>query len=290
MQQNWAIVLLYLFLTGNLLLASWLLQPGILLLIYSISRAFGRRPRSTPFQSVTRDYQFGIIITVHRETEFIGPIVDSLLKQSHHRFNVYVVADGCDTRRLHFRDPRIHILKPPSPLNDQMASLDYGLRHLDKKDEVLVIFDPDNLAHPEYLRTLNAWYNSGFRAVYGRMCSKNTESTYAQIDSCGAALTNFLDRDSRSLLGLSVTISGSGVSVHRELYNNVHYDQRSTTGGFDKQLQMSIARDGSLIVYAQEAVFYDEKVSDGQNFERQRVRWIAAYFKFVGQAFHLLLT
>ena len=280
----------YAYLALQVLLASWLVQPLILLLVYGITRLLGIRPHPTPFHSVTRDYQFGIVITAHRETAFLPPIIDSLLKQTHTRFNVYIVADDCDTSRLVFRDPRIHILRPPVPLHDQLASLDFGWRHLDRQDEVLIIFDPDNLVHPDFLRTLNAWYNSGYRAVVGHMQSKNRETTYAQIDGWGASLSNFMERDMRSLLGLSPNISGSGISVHKEVYDIIHYDRRSRTGGFDKQLQMGTVKAVHRIAYARDALFYDEKVGDSHNFERQRIRWIAAHFKFLGNAFHLLLT
>ncbi|GGB16013.1 glycosyltransferase [Puia dinghuensis] len=288
--QKTLLILWGIYLAYQVFLASYLVQPFLLLLIYSVSKALGIRPRSTPYESVTRDYQFGIIITAHQSTEFIPPIVDSLLKQTYDKFNVYVVADDCDVRQLRYFDPRIHILVPPAPLHDQVASLEYGLRQLSNNDEVVVIFDPDNLAHPDFLRVLNVWYNNGFRAVYGHMQSKNKSTTYAQIDNWGAALSNFMERDMRSLLGLSVNISGSGISVHKAVYGNIQYDQRSRTGGFDKHLQIDVAKGVDRIAFAREAIFYDEKVSDAGNFERQRIRWIAAHFKFLGNAFGLLFT
>lgn len=289
MQHPW-IILWYLYLAAQLFLVSFLFHPFILLLIYAGTRLLGLRPRPTPFRAIRKQYQFGIVITAHRETDLIPPIIDSLLKQTHRRFNVYVVADDCDIRHLHFRDTRIHLLKPPTALNDQMASLNYGLQHLTDQDEVLVIFDPDNLVHPDFLHTLNAFYNSGCSAVCGRMRSKNSQAAYEQIDSMGASLSNFIERDMRSLLGLSSNISGSGISVHKHLYRTIEYDERSKTGGFDKQLQLGIVKNIRRIAYARDAVFYDEKVGDGQNFERQRIRWIAAHFKFLGNAFDLLWT
>src|SRR5262249_47748884 len=153
----------------------------------------------TPYHAIQKDYQFGIIITAHREADHIPPIVDSLLKQTHKRFNIYVVADNCDTSHLVFHDTRVHILKPPTPFNDQLASLDYGWRHFSDKDEVLIIFDPDNLVHPGSLRSLNAWYNTGYLAVCASMRSKNSDSVYSRIDNWGATLSDFIERDMRSL-------------------------------------------------------------------------------------------
>ena len=281
---------LYLYLGLQAILASWLIQPFFLLLIHAIGKIIGIRPARNSFNTPAKDYTFGILITAHQQTDFLPPIVDSLLKQTYTRFNVYIVADDCDISQLNFTDPRIRILVPPSAFHDQVASLQYGLRHLAEQDEVLVIFDPDNLVHPNFLRTLNAWYNEGYQAVQGNLQSKNKEGVYAQLDSLGVLMGNFLERDVRSMLGLSVNIWGCGVSVKKEVVQKIIFDAKSRMGGFDKHMQAEIARNVDRIGYACDAIVYDEKVDDGHNFERQRIRWIAAYFKFLGEAFRLLLA
>jgi cellulose synthase/poly-beta-1,6-N-acetylglucosamine synthase-like glycosyltransferase len=278
------IVLLYLYLGLQVILASWLVQPFILLLLHGIGKIIGVSPSHiptigpvhSPTDASEKDFTFGILITAHQQTDFLPPIVDSLLKQTYTRFNVYIVADDCDISQLNFPDPRIHVLVPGSPLHDQVASLQYGLRHLAERDEVLVIFDPDNLVHPNFLYTLNSWYNQGYQAVQGNLQSKNKEGVYAQLDSLGVLMGNFLERDVRSMLGLSVNIWGCGISVKKEVYQKIIFDAKSRTGGFDKHMQTEIARNVSRIGYAREAIVYDEKVDDGYNFERQPIRWIAA--------------
>jgi cellulose synthase/poly-beta-1,6-N-acetylglucosamine synthase-like glycosyltransferase len=281
---------LYIYLGLQVILASWLIQPFFLLLIHAIGKMIGIRPVRTSNGTEAKDYSFAVLITAHQQTEFLPPIVDSLLKQTYTRFNVYIVADDCDISQVHFTDPRIRILVPPAPLHDQVASLQYGLRHLADRDEVLVIFDPDNLVHPDFLRTMNAWYNKGYQAVQGSLQAKNKEGVYAKLDSLGVLMGNFLERDIRSMLGLSVTIWGCGVSVKKEVFQKIIFDSKSRMGGFDKHMQAEIASNVDRIGYAREAIVYDEKVDDGHNFERQRIRWIAAYFKFLGKAFRLLLT
>jgi cellulose synthase/poly-beta-1,6-N-acetylglucosamine synthase-like glycosyltransferase len=281
-------LLITLYRIAQAIIASYLLQPFILLIIYAICKLRGLRAGATPPLQPSRHYRFGILITVHDETDFIPPIIDSLLKQTYPFFNVYVVADLCNIDDMHFSDNRIHLLSPPHPLNSQVASLEYGFRHFDAGDEVVVIFDPDNLVHPRFLDVLNNWYNAGYLAVQGDLRSKNEKGVYARIDELGVALSKFVDRISRSMLTLSVHIWGCGVSIHRTIYEKITYDKKSLTGGFDKQLQADLVISVPRIAFAAEAVFYDEKVDDGQNFEQQRIRWIAAYFKFLGTAFSVL--
>jgi cellulose synthase/poly-beta-1,6-N-acetylglucosamine synthase-like glycosyltransferase len=272
----------------QLSIALYLLQPFVLLIFYAIRKRRGILPGRTPVVTPVRNYQFGIIITAHDEIGFIPPILDSLLKQTYPCFNVYVVADACNIGDLHYSDSRIHLLSPLFPLNSQIASLEYGFRHFQDQDEICVIFDPDNLVHPRFLEVMNSWYNAGYLAVQGNLKAKNQEGVYSRIDGLGMRFGSFVDRESRSMFDLSVNIWGCGVSIHRSIYEKITYDEKSLTGGFDKHMQVELALNVPRIAFAAEAVFYDEKVDDGHNFEQQRIRWIAAYFKFLPQAFSVL--
>jgi cellulose synthase/poly-beta-1,6-N-acetylglucosamine synthase-like glycosyltransferase len=49
-------------------------------------------------------------------------------------------------------------------------------------------------------------------------------------------------------------------------------------GGFDKELELTMLRDGIKIEYLVDAVVLDEKVQDKAVFENQRKRWLAAQF------------
>lgn len=290
------------------LVASWLLQPSFLLLYYTIFKSARGHPRPTPLQSprhqpaplpsphptplqpYTRQFKFGIIVTAHAETDFIPPIVDSLLQQTYPFFNVYVVADACNVSDLHYTDDRIHILTPLVPLNAKVASLEYGYRHFRDADEICVVFDSDNLVHPHFLEVLNKWYNAGYLAVQGNLQAKNQDGVYARIDGLGMMLANFVDRIARSMLGLSANIWGCGISVHRSIYSKIAYDEKSHTGGFDKHMQAELVLKVPRIAFAADAIFFDEKIDDGPNFERQRIRWIGAYFKFLGKSFSVLFA
>src|ERR1700761_8163314 len=97
-------ILWYVYVLVQAFLASFLIQPFVLLLLYWLAKAFTRE--KTP-EKPAKKYQFAIIITSHQDTTFIPPIVDSLLKQSYPHFNAYVVADDCDISDLRYDDPRI---------------------------------------------------------------------------------------------------------------------------------------------------------------------------------------
>ena len=162
----------YLFLALQVLLASFLLQPFILLSIDIGMKLFAPPLRAVRKPTIRKKYRFGIVITAYRETDFLLPIIDSLVRQTYPHFQVYIVADDCDTSRLRFEDPRITLLSPPVSLNSKNRSIAYAMEYFSDADEVLVIFDPDNLVHPRYLEILNTWYNRGYLAVQGNLRQK----------------------------------------------------------------------------------------------------------------------
>ena len=123
--------------------------------------------------------------------------------------------------------------------------------------------------------------------MQGNLQSKDMTNRYEKMDSLGVIFNNFVDRETRSALGYSVNILGCGVSVYRNIYQKISYNNLSLTGGFDKHMQLEIVRNVRRIAYAEEAILYDEKVSDSENLERQRTRWINSWFKFLGEALRL---
>ncbi len=285
------LTLWYLYLFIQVCFATFLLQPFFLLAVYAIRKMIRPAAKKQAGAPSFRNFQFGVIVTVHKESKFIHPIVDSLLKQTYSAFNVYVVADDCEVAALpRFTDPRIQVLSPGQPLNSNTRSIQFALQHFQPADEVMVIFDPDNLVHARFLEVLNQYYNKGYEAVQANMLAKNADSLYERIDSVGVIFNNFVDREVRNELNLSVNTWGCGVSLKRSVYEKIHYDTRSTFGGFDKHLQSEIVKNIPRLAYAEEAIFYDEKISSGASLEKQRARWIRSYFKFLPDAFSVFFT
>jgi len=281
-------ILLILFIVVQSLIALYLLIPFFSLLVYALVRLF--RVRS-PFQKrpflTDKQYEFGIIITAHQETEFIFPLVDSLLKQTYPSFYVYVVADDCDTKDLTFSDPRIIVLNPNPPLNAKVKSIHHGITSFIRKHDAVIIFDSDNLVHPSFLQVMNDHFRKGYKVVQADFKPKNTDSNYARMDAVGDMFNFFTEREVRMCIGLSATIWGSGVAFARELYDGIEY--RDLLGGFDKKLQAHLVQSVDRIAFAPEAILFDEKISTGQSLETQRTRWIHAYFKYFKESFQIFL-
>jgi cellulose synthase/poly-beta-1,6-N-acetylglucosamine synthase-like glycosyltransferase len=282
-------ILLVLFLLVELVLAFYLLLPFFFLLSYGILKlfraktAFERQPDLTD-----KNFEFGIIITAHQETQFVIPLVDSILKQEYKHFYVYIVADDCNTSELQFNDERIRVLKPEPALHSKIKSIHYGLSEFTGQHDAVIILDADNLIHPSFLSVMNQYFRKGYKVVQADFKPKNTDTHYARMDAIGDMFNFFLEREARMWLNLSAAIWGSGVAIDLALYKEVQY--ADFLGGFDKKLQSHLVRRVKRIAFAPAAILYDEKITSGKSLENQRTRWISSYFKYFGESLNILFT
>ena len=278
-------ILWFLFYILNIVLAIYLLLPVFLFLVHWLLPSSGKLLERRYPKQTDKEFDFAAIITAHQDIKLIPPLVDSFLKQDYRNFIVYVIADDCDISSLQYHDERIKIIKPGIPFHAKIKSIHFAVKSFERKHDVLVIFDSDNLVHPKYLSTLNSYFQRGFRAVQTHMLSKNIDSTYAKLDSVGHIYHTFLERQIKMDLGLTSAILGLGIAIDLNLYNEIMYTNQ--LGGFDKKLQVQLAKKLSTIAFAQDAIVYDEKVDDGEALEKQRTRWIFTYFTYFGDSLKL---
>ncbi|MBL7828805.1 MAG: glycosyltransferase [Saprospiraceae bacterium] len=244
-----------------------------------------------------RRFDYACIITAYKNAAIAEPLVLSLLQQSYSNFTIYLVADECEAHQFQTRDERFVLLKPEEPLRLKAKSILYATRHFKHTHDYIVIFDADNLAHPDFLEKINAYASVGFKSIQGRRTAKNLDTNYAALDSLGEHYKNYLERQAPFMLGGSAVISGSGMATETALYK-AYLNSREIQEGQhqwkkmlqeDKILQNFILRQGDRIAYAREAVVYDEKVSDARAVETQRSRWLYSYFQNIPNALGLLV-
>ena len=281
-------ILFILFLLIQVFIAIYFLIPPGFTFMYFLRKLFGAHHPVDKMPFLTdRKFDFGIIVTAHEQTEFISPLVDSVLKQDYPNYHIYIVADACDISELHFNHEQVTMLRPETPLNSKIRSIDFAIGHFKKEHDAMLILDSDNLIHPGFLSVMNGYFQKGFRAVQADFKAKNTDSVYARMDAIGDAFNFFVEREMRMELGLSAAIWGSGIVIDLKLYKEVIY--HNFLGGFDKKLQAHLIQRLPWIGFAKDAILYDEKISSGKSLENQRTRWINAQFKYFRLGFSLFM-
>lgn len=280
-----------------ILLALWLMAQLLYPFVTVLAgRLWGRERLQTNGQAAAGP-DYACIITAYKNAGIAKPLVQSLLAQTHRQYHIYLVADECPAFDFGIEDIRFTLLYPDPPLRLKVKSIEYAMARFVRPHEYTVVFDADNLAHPDFLKELNPYVASGYRCIQGQRTAKNLDTNYAALDSLGEHYKNYLERYLPWLLGGSAVISGSGMATETTLYQ-AYIDSPEITSGKerwkkmlqeDKILQNFLLFQDCRIAYARRAIVYDEKVDSGSAVQTQRSRWLFSYFQNLPNSGGLLL-
>ncbi len=234
-----------------------------------------------------KEFDYACIITAYKNAEITRPLIESLVKQNHKKHHIYLVADNCDLTGFDLEHEKLTVFCPDPPLNLKVKSIIHAVENFVRDHDYIAVFDGDNLAHPNFLTEINKYANNGYRSIQGQRTAKNLDTFYACADSLGEFYKNYIDRYVPYRLGSSSVISGSGMAVEADLYKSYLYSPEIEEGKHlwkkmlqeDKILQNVLLAKKERIVYAWNAVVYDEKVTSGDQVQTQRGRWIYSYFQ-----------
>ena len=238
-------------------------------------------------KKVKQSFDFACIITAYKNVSITEHLVQSLLRQSYQNFHVYLVADECNPNDFSFTDERLTVLYPNPSLRLKAKSIIHAMDNFIRPPDYTVVLDADNLVHPQFLEEINLYANQGFRSIQGQRTAKNLDTIYACADSTGEFYKNFVERYVPYMIGSSSVISGSGMAVKAQLYK-AYLDSPEIQQGKemwkkmlqeDKILQNFLLRQDEKIVFAKNAIVYDEKVTTANQVETQRSRWLYSYFQ-----------
>lgn len=247
---------------------------------------FGRE-KLNPKIKTEEQFDYGVIITAYKNVKIARGLVDSLLKQKYDKLHIYLVADECEQADWDFEHEKLTVFFPDPSLRLKAKSIIHAMENFVRDHDYTAVFDADNLADPEFFTVINKYAQHGHRSIQGQRTAKNLNTKFAKADALGEFYKNHIDRYAPYLIGSSSVISGSGMAVKTDLYwaylqgpdIQAGKEQWKKMLQEDKILQNFLLRKNEKIVYALEAVVYDEKVTTGDQVETQRSRWLFSYFQ-----------
>ncbi len=272
--------LLWVFYSVQIILLIFLLFP----FLNTFVGLFLSRAKVKSSADSVKDTDFAIIITAYKDVLITLPSVDSLLKQKYSNYHIYLVADNCTPLEYPLSSDKLSVLFPSPFLNSKTKSILHAIENLSSTHDYIVIFDPDNLAHPDYLNEINRFCSKGYRAIQGRRAPKNLDTVYSRIDALSDYYYNHTQRLIPFLLGSSATIAGSGMAIESKTYTRMVQEienenlSKPIIVAEDKMLQNKLVLEDNIIAYAPDAIVYDEKTSSGAQVTQQRTRWLNSYF------------
>jgi cellulose synthase/poly-beta-1,6-N-acetylglucosamine synthase-like glycosyltransferase len=233
--------------------------------------------------AVKKSRNFAVLIPCYQEDEVIIEVINHAINQAYPNYDVVVIADN-------FQASSIEILKAlPIILYNEIfdistktRALNFALRHLpDNKYDAVVILDADNIMEEGFLDRMNESFEMGYLAVQGHRVAKNTNTNFALLDAISEEINNRIFRKGHRALGLSSALIGSAMAFEYSFFKNLMKDIE-VVGGFDKEIELRLLRDGYKIEYRDDAYVYDEKVQNIKVFTKQRRRWLSAQFHYFG--------
>jgi cellulose synthase/poly-beta-1,6-N-acetylglucosamine synthase-like glycosyltransferase len=150
--------------------------------------------------------------------------------------------------------------------------------------DIALILDADNVMESRFLLKINQAFEDGYEIVQGHRVAKNLNTPFAVLDAISEEINNSIFRKGHRAVGLSSALIGSGMAFSYPMFRK-RMQEIHAIGGFDKELELTLLRDGKKIEYLNDALVYDEKVQKVEVFENQRRRWLSAQFVYFGRFF-----
>ena len=266
----------------------WLLlaASGAYILFFALVSTLWKKPVSRLSEYLTdqirnlrtdRYYKYLILYPAYNEDRVIVHSVRTFISQyyPYHSFHVAVISDHMqpETNEQLAQLP-ITLLQPVFEKSSKAKAMQYAMSQIKESYDYVVILDADNVVNADFLDQLNEVCAKGYKAIQCHRCAKNSNNDIAVLDGVSEEINNTIFRKAHNRIGLSSALIGSGMCFDFKWFKENVY--KLTTAGEDRELEALLLRQGVYIHYEADIPVFDEKVSNKDNFQKQRLRWMTA--------------
>ena len=225
-----------------------------------------------------KSHTFLVLFPAYNEDRVIVNSVHTFLGQyyPYEDFHVCVISDHMqpETNEKLSQLP-ITLLQPVFEKSSKAKAMQYAMDYFKSRDfDYIVILDADNVVGSDFLDKLNGVCQKGYQAIQCHRCAKNANNDIAVLDGVSEEINNTLFRKAHNRIGLSSALIGSGMAFDYLWFRENVY--RLSTAGEDRELEALLLKQKIHIHYEADIHVFDEKVSNTDNFQKQRLRWMTA--------------
>ena len=220
--------------------------------------------------------KFLILYPAYNEDRVIVNAVEHFLEQDYPKshYTVTVISDHMQPETNDYLSTLpIKLLKPTFEKSSKAKAMQYAINEIHGEFDNVVILDADNVVRPEFLSQLNVLCTV-YDAIQCHRCAKNADNDVAVLDGASEEINNTIFRKAHNRLGLSSALIGSGMCFSYKLFKENVF--KLSTAGEDREMEAILLHQEVFIKYAPDIHVFDEKVSNKDNFQRQRMRWMTA--------------
>lgn len=228
--------------------------------------------------------RFAVMVCAHNEEAVVGPLVENLrmLDYPDDLYDIFVVADNCTDKTAEVA--RVAGATVYERYNANEVGKGYAMGWMfdnifamDTQYDAVVIFDADNLVHPEFLLEMNHHLRKGESVIQGYLNAKNPEDTWvAGTFAIAFWMVNHMWHLSKYNLGLSTALGGTGMCIRMDILKKYGWECDGLTE--DMEFSMKLLTHGIKTCWAHDAIVYDEKPLTFMQSWRQRKRWAQGHF------------
>lgn len=234
-------------------------------------------------------YKFLVLYPAYNEDRVIINSVKTFVSQyyPYENFHLAVISDHMqpETNELLAQLP-ITLLQPVFEKSSKAKALQYAISYFEEMKgkmtgnktvgdfDFVVILDADNVVNSDFLDRLNSECAKGYKAIQCHRCAKNSNNDIAVLDGVSEEINNTIFRKAHNRIGLSSALIGSGMCFDYKWFKDNVF--KLTTAGEDRELEALLLKQGIYIHYEPDIPVFDEKVSNKDNFQKQRLRWMTA--------------
>ena len=256
----------------NYLLDLVLIPMQVIIVIYTVYYfilAVVGMWRSRVHKNYTPKNSFAIVVCAHNEEAVVGELVKNLrsLDYPNELYDIFVVADNCTDKTAEVASAagaNVHVRE-----NKQEVGKGYAMgwmfdrvEKMERKYDAFLIFDADNLVHPQFMLEMNDHLEKGESVIQGYLNSKNpTDSWVAGTFSIAFWMVNHMWHLAKYRIGLSTALGGTGMCIRTSIIREYGWDCNSLTE--DMEFSMKLLTHGIRTCWGHAAIVYDEKVCVG---------------------------
>lgn len=257
----------------------WIFMAGSVayVFIFAIISIFHRSTSKRKEEDKGNQNSFLILFPAYKEDAVIVKSVSKFLNQDYpsEKYHVVVISDhNSHSTNAELQNLGAEVIIPTFINSSKAKALKLAVKKNILPYDFVIILDADNIVESNFLKELNQSCLQGYRAIQCHRCAKNADNDIAALDGISEEINNNIFRKAHNAIGLSAALIGSGMCIdYRWFAQNV---DKLSTAGEDKELEALLICDNIYIKYENTILVYDEKVSNNDNFQRQRKRWLTA--------------
>lgn len=234
--------------------------------------------KKNKIEKYAQKHKFKILVACRNEDAVIASLIESINHQNYPKemYELCIIPNNCTDNT---QEIALSLGARVIPCNEEIKCKGDALRYAfgiltQEEFDGYIVFDADNVVHPNFLARMNDACCQGFRVAQGYRDSKNPSDNWISGSySIYYWMQNFFFNKARMNIKASASINGTGFMVKKEVIDQHGFDTVTLTEDVEFTAQCAI--NNIRIAFVEDAITYDEQPISWMASWKQRKRWSA---------------